>query len=46
MLRESKPDGVAAFPGERGTLNCIDQAEKLGIRVMWYGWERPHAAKA
>lgn len=32
MLR-LKPDRVLAFPGGRGTANCITQAERLGIPV-------------
>ena len=28
-----KPELVIAFPGGRGTANCVDQARKAGIRV-------------
>ena len=33
MLAESKPDGVVAFPGGRGTADCVKQAEAAGIKV-------------
>lgn len=37
MLR-LKPDRVIAFPGGRGTENCIRQAEEAGIPVEKVGW--------
>jgi predicted Rossmann-fold nucleotide-binding protein len=36
MLAESKPDGVVAFPGGRGTADCVRQAEAAGLTV----WRR------
>lgn len=33
MLHEGKPDGVVAFPGGRGTLDMITQAQKAGVKV-------------
>lgn len=34
MLEEGSPDLVVAFPGGRGTLNMIQQAEKYGVPVL------------
>jgi len=34
MLRESDPHLLVAFPGGRGTANCVTQAERMGIRVL------------
>lgn len=35
MLKHAGPiDCVLAFPGDRGTANMIDQAERAGIRVL------------
>lgn len=34
MLREFKPDVVWAFPGGRGTADCVRQAKALGIPVV------------
>jgi len=36
MLDEGKPDLVLAFPGGRGTLNMITQAQTAGIPVRIY----------
>lgn len=33
MLRHSRPDLLVAFPGGRGTADCVRAAEELGIRV-------------
>lgn len=33
MLDTTKPDLVIAFPGGRGTADCVRQARKLGIPV-------------
>ena len=33
MLDAGKPDGVAAFPGGRGTADMIDRAQIAGIAV-------------
>src|SRR5262245_17139722 len=50
MLCEAKPDGVATFPDCRGALNCVEQAEQLGIpffvmivlaSLVWLNWEAP-----
>lgn len=35
MLKEWKPDGVAAFPGGRGTADMMNQASAAGVKV----WE-------
>lgn len=35
MLEEFKPDVVIAFPGGDGTANCVRQAKKMGIRVIY-----------
>ena len=34
MLREFRPDVVLAFPGGKGTADCVRQARALGIRVI------------
>lgn len=34
MLVEGRPDLVVAFPGGRGTADCIRRARKLGIEVI------------
>jgi hypothetical protein len=34
MIQEGSPDLVVAFPGGRGTKNCVDTALKLGVAVM------------
>jgi hypothetical protein len=34
MLDILKPDLVVAFPGNRGTADCIRQAERRGITVQ------------
>lgn len=38
MLRNNgePPDLVIAFPGGKGTANIVEQAEKKGIRVLFY----------
>ena len=43
-LQEAKPylPLLLAFPGNKGTRNCINQAEKLGIPHIPLGWN-PHA---
>lgn len=33
MLAEGKPDGVIAFPGNRGTADMVLQAEAAGVKV-------------
>jgi hypothetical protein len=33
MLHYGKPDGVIAFDGDRGTNNCVEQANRLRIKV-------------
>lgn len=33
MLREGQPDGVVAFPGDRGTADMVRQAETWGLAV-------------
>lgn len=37
MLDEFKPDLVIAFPGGRGTANCVAEAKKRGIKVLEVG---------
>jgi hypothetical protein len=37
MLKDEKPDLLVAFPGGKGTANCIKIAESLGIQVMRVG---------
>lgn len=34
MLVEGKPDVVLAFPGGNGTADMIEQARKVGIRII------------
>ncbi|MFA4971540.1 MAG: DUF2493 domain-containing protein [bacterium] len=34
MLDEGKPDLVVAFPGGKGTEDCVRQARKAGVEVM------------
>ncbi len=34
MLEEGKPDLVAAFPGNKGTADMVERAEKAGIQVI------------
>jgi hypothetical protein len=39
MLRHAGPvDTVLAFPGDRGTRNMIDQADRAGIHVTRVGY--------
>lgn len=33
MIEEGRPDICIAFPGGRGTQNCMEQAEQAGIPV-------------
>ncbi len=33
MLIEGKPDGVLAFPGNRGTADMVKQADRAGVPV-------------
>lgn len=33
MLQEVNPDLVVAFPGGRGTANCVETAKSLGFEV-------------
>jgi len=35
MLSESAPDLVLAFPGGSGTQHCVDEAERLRIKVQY-----------
>lgn len=37
MLVEGKPDVVIAFPGGRGTADCVRRARDFGIRVIEAG---------
>jgi hypothetical protein len=37
MLDEHKPDLVVAFPGWRGTADCVRRAKAMGLRVMEVG---------
>lgn len=39
MLQKEQPDLVVAFPGGRGTANCIQLAELLKIQVLKFGEE-------
>lgn len=39
MIREGKPDIVVAFPGNRGTADCVKQAAGSGIKVLMVGGE-------
>ena len=39
MLDIVKPDLVVAFPGGRGTKNCVEEAEKRGIKILRIGEE-------
>jgi len=41
-----RPDIVVAFPGERGTRNCVDQARHLGISVEHAARDPAEAALA
>lgn len=34
MLDDFEPDLVIAFPGGKGTADCVRRARKMGIRVM------------
>lgn len=34
MLREGQPDYVLAFPGGRGTADCVRQARRLDVPVL------------
>lgn len=34
MLEEFKPDLVVAFPGGRGTTDCLNRAEAMGIKTL------------
>lgn len=35
MIEKHAPDGGVAFPGGRGTADCVRQMEKAGIKV-WF----------
>ena len=37
LQRFSAPDLVVAFPGGRGTADCVRQAKELGIEVLQVG---------
>lgn len=37
MIAEGKPDLVVAFPGGRGTADCVRQARAAGVRVVEVG---------
>ncbi|ACL60541.1 DUF2493 domain-containing protein [Methylobacterium nodulans] len=39
MIAEGQPDLVLAFPGGRGTADCVRKAEAAGIRVVRIGGE-------
>ncbi|ACL58817.1 DUF2493 domain-containing protein [Methylobacterium nodulans] len=39
MIAEGRPDLVLAFPGVRGTADCVRNAEAAGIRVVRNGRE-------
>lgn len=39
MLREFRPDKVLAFPGGKGTADCVRQAGALGIEVIRIDWK-------
>jgi hypothetical protein len=34
MLLDAKPDVVLAFPGGKGTRDCVRQARAIGVRVV------------
>jgi hypothetical protein len=34
MLKVCRPNILVAFPGNRGTSNCVATASKLGIRII------------
>lgn len=34
MLEEGRPDLVIAFPGGKGTLDCVSQAKERGVEVV------------
>jgi hypothetical protein len=36
LLKQGKPDLVAAFPGGKGTRDMIRQADKAGVEVKTY----------
>lgn len=38
MIRQYHPDLVVAFPGGRGTKDCVHQAEAYGVRVVRVDW--------
>lgn len=38
MPKEGKPDGVLAFPGERGTNDMMEQASMASVPVKKVGW--------
>ena len=37
MLEENQDALVVAFPGGRGTMDCVTKAKKLGMKVMEIG---------
>src|SRR5262249_4705180 len=41
MLRDGRPDLVLAFPGGRGTIDMVRQAEAAGGSVERIGWKEP-----
>lgn len=40
MLDEGQPDLVVAFPGGRGTADCVRRAREAGVRVIEVAGER------
>lgn len=38
MIAEGRPDAVVAFPGGRGTADCVRRAEAMDIPVWRVGW--------
>lgn len=39
MLAEFAPEVVIAFPGGRGTADCVSRAQGMGIRVIKVDWQ-------
>ena len=39
MLRTFRPEKVIAFPGGKGTADCVLQAEALGIDIIRIDWK-------
>ena len=40
QMVDAQPDLVVAFPGDKGTADCVRRAEAAGIKVQWEGQDQ------